>query len=154
MPADRDVQLRRCDLFQPIETERKPDCGEIFAKGGGQAVVSAAAGDFKSQLRNVGAKQNARVVVEAAHLAKVDGQVTRETEPVEYRMDFFEVIESLDGSRISNQASRFLENFAAAGQMRDGAKDILATFFQWQRMQKRFQSRLILEIENLLSFVI
>ena len=75
----------------------------------------------------------------------------RKSELFEDRIDLFEMIECLDRSVVPDQAARFRDDVASARQMWNGAQNLFAALFQWQPVQQRFQSRLILEVQNFLE---
>ena len=62
------------------------------------------------------------------------------------------MIQCLDRTVVPNQSARFLDDVASAGEMRNGAQNVLATLLQWKTAQQGFQSRLILEVQNFLEF--
>src|SRR5262249_10278968 len=66
-------------------------------------------------------------------------------------IDFFEVIERIDGSRVFHEAARLRDYGLSAGQMRDGTQDLFPAFLQWKRLKKSFQAGLVLDIEDVLD---
>ena len=50
----------------------------------------------------------------------------RKSELFEDRIDLFQMIECLDGAVVPDQAARFLDDVASAGQVGNGAQDVLS----------------------------
>src|SRR5262249_18443036 len=109
------VELRSSDLFQTVEAERKAYGRQILTECRRQTVITAASADFETEVRNVGPKQNSRVVIESAHFAQIDGEMPREIEFFENRVDLFEMIERLHRAWVSNHPARFLKYGPPAG---------------------------------------
>src|SRR5439155_23470630 len=121
-----------------------PNRRETLAELAGQSDVTAAAGHFESHAADIGAEENARVVIESANLAEIDRQVLRKLEPLEYRINFFEMIQRFDRTGIANQVARLLDHVLASGQVRNRPQNLFSAVCERKLRQQRFQAGLIL----------